>query len=123
MISKNEKIDLSKIKSSQRKITSERDWDKFHTPKNIAMALSGEAGELTEIFQWLTAEESYEVMKNEKSATNVKDEVADIFFYLVRLCDLLDIDLESAYWQKVEKNLAKYPVNLAKGNAKKYTEF
>ena len=116
-------ISLGKIQEFQRQFSAERDWDQFHTPKNLAMALIGESAELSEIFQWLTAEQSLELKQPGRQKTAVEEELADVFFYVARLADILEIDLEKAVWQKLEKNAKKYPVEKAKGNAKKYTEW
>ncbi len=116
------KLDLQKILEAQRKFVKAREWDDFHTPKNLTMALSGEAAELMEIFQWLSQEESLTVHKDKDRREMISDELADIFFYLLRVCDKLDIDIEKAFWSKMKKNSRKYPVRLARGNAKKYYE-
>lgn len=116
-------IKIKKIIDFQRKFVKAREWETFHTPKNLSMALSGEAGELVEIFQWLTEEESRKVCKDKAKREMLCDELADIFFYLVRLSDKLEIDLEDAFWKKMKKNAKKYPVRLAKGSSKKYNEF
>lgn len=100
---------------------AERDWDQFHSPKNLSMALSVEAAELLEHFQWLTEEQSRNLTP-ERNA-EVEAELADILIYLVRIADRLDIDLVPAAERKLEANARKYPVAKAKGNAKKYTEF
>lgn len=86
------------------------------------MALAGEVGELLEIFQWLDERESKKVMQKNREAKAVRHEIADIFYYLFRLCDVLDVDIESALWEKFKLNEKKYPVHLSKGTAKKYTE-
>ena len=101
---------------------NERKWKKFHTPKNLSMALAGEAAELMEIFQWLSEAESKNVMKNPAKAKAVAYELADVFYYLLRLTDVLDVDLEQAFWEKMRHNQAKYPAKLATRNAKKYNE-
>ena len=98
-----------------------RDWDQFHSPKNLSMALSVEASELLEHFQWLTEEQS-KVLTTEKLA-EVESELADVFIYLVRLADKLQVDLHAAVDRKLEINETKYPVAKAKGNAKKYKDF
>ena len=95
-----------------------RDWTQFHTPKNLAMALAGEVGELVEIFQWLSAEESAAVMSSPR-AQDVRDELADVLIYLVRLADVLDVDLIGAGFEKLQKNALKYPVEEVKGSAEK----
>ena len=113
-------MDLGKIKKIIREFASERNWDKYHTPKNLSMALSVEASELVEIFQWLTQEESKNI--DPKDIQSVKDEVADILIYLIRIADKLDIDLEEAILEKIKKNSEKYPVELSKDNAVKYNK-
>ena len=113
-------MDLEKIKKIIREFASERNWDKYHTPKNLSMALSVEASELVEIFQWLTQEESKNI--DPKDIQSVKDEVADILIYLIRIADKLDIDLEEAILEKIKKNSEKYPVELSKDNAVKYNK-
>ena len=101
---------------------AEREWGRFHTPKNLVMALSGEVGELVEVFQWLTPEESVEVMTDDRRASQVRDELADVFGYILRLADILDVDLESSLRAKMRANAAKYPVESSRGVATKYTE-
>lgn len=100
----------------------ERDWEQFHSPKNLAMALAGEAGELLEIFQWLTEDQSRRIMESNDTKSKVEEEIADIAIYLIRLCDKLQIDLDKSISNKIEVNKKKYPVEFAKGNAKKYTQ-
>lgn len=116
-------INLQKIRKAQRQFTKEREWEKFHTPKNIAAALAVEASELLEIFLWLSDKDSGKVMKSAKLGQAVRHEIADVFYWVCRLADRLEIDLESAFWEKMEQNKKKYPVSLSKGNARKYTEF
>ncbi len=116
-------LNIGKIQEFQRNFVRERDWEKFHTPKNLAMALAGEAGELLELFQWLTAEESYRLAESPQKAQALRHEMSDILFYLLRLADGFGIDLEKALWEKLEENARKYPVELSKGRATKYTEF
>lgn len=99
----------------------ERDWDQFHSPKNLSMALIVEAGELLEHFQWLKQSESYELPKDKLQA--VEEELADILVYLVRIADQLDIDLIAAANSKIKSNEAKYPADLVRGSARKYTEY
>jgi NTP pyrophosphatase (non-canonical NTP hydrolase) len=86
-----------------------RDWEQFHTPKNLAMALAGEAGELLAEFQWLTPEESSAVMADDESAAAVTDELADVMIYLVRLADVLGVDLADAAKAKIERNEDRFP--------------
>mgnify|MGYP000279173572 FL=1 len=113
-------MDISKIQNQLKKFAIERDWRQFHTPKNLAMALSVEASELVEIFQWLKPEESNS--PDQKQIESINDEVADIAMYLLRFCSVLEIDLESAIKSKLERNAEKYPINLSKGNSQKYNK-
>ncbi len=111
------------IKYYQKKIDSfakDRNWDKFHSPKNLTMALSGEVGELSDILQWLTEEESMKENLNEKTLCLVKEELADIFIYLIRIADKLDINIEEEVKNKIKLNEEKYPVHLSKNDATKY---
>jgi NTP pyrophosphatase (non-canonical NTP hydrolase) len=117
-----ERLDLGSIKKFQRKFAKARDWDQFHTPKNLSIALTVEAAELMEHFQWLTADEAKRIARNPAKAKAISEELADILYYLVRLSDVLGVDLEQAFWLKMRENEAKYPVKLARGNARKYTE-
>ena len=112
--------DLTKLKNKLREFVTVREWEKFHSPKNLVMALAGEAGELLEQFQWLTEKESYSLSPKRRNA--VGEEVADILIYLVRLADELDIDLLAVSADKITKNERKYPVEKVKGKATKYTD-
>ena len=96
----------------------ERDWEQFHSPKNISMALAVEASELLEHFQWMSQEQSRNVSADKKA--EVADEAADVFLYLLRLCDEMGIDLIHAAEQKIDKNAIKYPVEKSKGQSTKY---
>ena len=111
---------MEELKHKLRHFAEARDWDQFHSPKNLAMALSVEASEIVETFQWLTAEESYN-LPNDK-LENIKNEIGDVLIYLVRLSDKLGIDPLEAANKKNEINKGKYPIQKAKGSAKKYTE-
>ena len=103
-----------------RRFAADRDWEQFHTPKNLAIALSVEAAELLEHFQWLTPEES-QLLPAEKVHV-IRLEMADVLLYLVRLADRLEVDLATSAFEKIAINAKKYPVALSKGSAKKYTE-
>jgi dCTP diphosphatase len=113
-------MDLDELTRSLREFASERDWHQFHTPKNLVMALSGEAGELSAIFQWLTVDEAERVMDDPVTAKEVRNEVADVFAYLLRLSDVLGINIAAALTEKIALNEVKYPADLARGNAVKY---
>lgn len=101
-------VHIPHLQQRLRQFSDERDWRRFHTPKNLAMALSVEASELIEIFQWLTPEESEQVMSSDQ-AGQVRDEVADVMIYLLRLTDVLGIDLQEAVESKVRSNAVRYP--------------
>ncbi|MFT7110990.1 MAG: dCTP diphosphatase [Psychrobacter glaciei] len=113
--------DLNQLQAYLRQFAKDRDWDQFHSPKNLSMALSVEVSELLENFQWLTEEQSYTLDQQQRAA--VADEIADVQMYLARLADKLDINIGEAIEQKINKNEAKYPAELVKGSSKKYTEY
>ncbi|SFA84634.1 NTP pyrophosphatase, house-cleaning of non-canonical NTPs [Amycolatopsis marina] len=92
-----------------REFADARDWEPFHTPKNLVMALSGEVGELTALFQWLTPEESAAAMRNPELRPDVVDEIADVTLYLVRLADMLGVDLLDAANAKIDRNEVRFP--------------
>lgn len=104
-----------------RDFAAARDWDRFHTPKNLAMALTGEAGELAAEFQWLTEAESQHLDPERRE--RVRQEAADVLLYLLRLCDRLEIDLVQAAADKIALNARRYPAERVKGSARKYTEY
>jgi NTP pyrophosphatase (non-canonical NTP hydrolase) len=100
----------------------QRDWEKFHTPKNLTMALTVEAAELMEIFQWQEGAEGIAGL-SDKMRLAVEHEVADIFIYLLRFCSVSGIDLLKAAEGKLKLNAEKYPADLVKGKSEKYTEY
>ncbi|WP_438465756.1 nucleotide pyrophosphohydrolase [Marinomonas sp. PE14-40] len=112
---------LEELKSKLQDFADARDWDQFHSPKNLSIALSVEASELVECFQWLTEEQSQNLSPEQKQA--VVDEIADVQVYLLRLATKLDVNILDAVEQKMLKNEAKYPAELVKGSAKKYTAY
>ncbi|HUP28828.1 MAG TPA: nucleotide pyrophosphohydrolase [Usitatibacter sp.] len=112
--------DLQRLRDELRAFAAARDWDQFHSPKNLAMALSAEAGELLEVFQWLTEAQSRALTPEARAAAG--EEMADVLLYLVRLGDQLGIDPVAEAQRKLAANAEKYPVEKARGNAKKYTE-
>jgi NTP pyrophosphatase (non-canonical NTP hydrolase) len=109
---------LTDLRDALRRFAAARDWEQFHTPKNLAMALAVEAAELLEQFQWLTPAQSAQLDARKKRA--VEDEIADVLLYLTRLADVLDIDPVAAARRKIRINARKYPVARAKGHARKY---
>ena len=111
---------LEHIRNRLREFAAARDWDQFHSPKNLAMALIVEAAELVEHFQWLTEAQSA-VLPPEKLA-EVEQELADIQIYLIRIADQLGIDIEQAVAEKIEMNERKYPAEKVRGSAEKYNE-
>jgi NTP pyrophosphatase (non-canonical NTP hydrolase) len=115
-------IDLKSLTQDIETFVHERDWDQFHSVKNLAMALSVESSELLEIFQWMREEDSNRVHQNEKLLEKIEDEVADVFIYLLRIISKTHLDLETCVRNKMDKNARKYPVDLSRGNTKKYTE-
>lgn len=106
---------------SLRKFAKDRDWDQFHSPKNISMALSVEVAEIVEHFQWLTEEQSQQL--DDKTLAEVADEIADVQMYLIRLADKLGVDVFAAIEGKIKKNELKYPADKVRGSSKKYTEY
>lgn len=112
---------LESLKIKLQEFADERDWDQFHSPKNLSMALSVEASELVECFQWLTEVQSQNLSPEQRQA--VIDEMADVQVYLLRLATKLDVNLLDAVEQKMVKNAEKYPAEQVKGSAKKYTEY
>jgi len=116
-----DKTSINELKTQLEKFAEARDWDQFHTPKNLAMALSSEVGELLEIFQWLTPEQASNLP--EEQLAKSKEEIADIFIYTVMLCNKLGIDLLDVAYEKVKINGEKYPAETVKGSSKKYTEY
>jgi dCTP diphosphatase len=107
-------MDLKKINQKIESFVKARDWEQFHSPKNLSMALSVEASELVEIFQWLKESDLKKVDKEK-----VADEIADIFFYLIRISQKMNIDIEKSFHKKMIKNIKKYPVKLSKGKSDK----
>ncbi len=112
--------DLEALKQQLRTFAADRDWEQFHSPKNLAMALIVEAAELVEHFQWLTESQSRSLTAAQREP--VAQELADVLIYLVRLADRLDIDLLAAAERKIEINARKYPADRVRGSATKATE-
>lgn len=116
-------MNLSKINEELIKFSDERDWDQFHSIKNLSMALTKESSELLEIFQWMKEEDSNRVAFNSELKMRVGEELADIFVYLLRIASKSEINLEDAVLDKIKKNAEKYPVSKVKGSSKKYNEY
>jgi NTP pyrophosphatase (non-canonical NTP hydrolase) len=111
---------LESLRAQLAEFAAERDWEQFHNPKNLAMALAGEAGEVLEHFQWLTFEQAANLPKETRA--EVELECADVLLFLLRLCDKLDIDLAAAAEKKLTLNAKKYPVEKSRGKATKYNK-
>jgi NTP pyrophosphatase (non-canonical NTP hydrolase) len=109
--------ELEHLAARLREFVRERDWERFHTPKNLAMALAGEAGELVAEFQWLTAEESCDL--GEDALRRVRAELGDVTLYLVRLADALGVDLAEAAHAKLDENERRYDPETYRGSARK----
>ena len=120
-----EELNIQNIIQHLRKFAKDRDWDQFHTPKKLSMALAVEASELLEQFQWLTEEQSlrlkdpaYDVDKRQA----ISEEIADVLLYTFRMADILNIDLAAVTRDKLKKNAEKYPINKSRGLATKYNQ-
>ncbi|AUT63649.1 MULTISPECIES: nucleotide pyrophosphohydrolase [Paraburkholderia] len=113
--------DLLAVRDLLRQFVDERDWSRFHSPKNLATALSVEASELLEPFQWLQSGEKSELADDKLTA--IRHEMADVLAYLVMLADRLDVDLYAAVLEKIELNRAKYPAHKVRGDSRKYSEY
>jgi len=111
---------IAELLERLRTFTSERNWEQYHSPKNLAMALTGEVGELVEHFQWLTEKQSRELSGAEVQA--IREEIADVQIYLMMLADRLGLDLLDAVDDKIRINEAKYPADLARGTSRKYSD-
>ena len=101
----------------------ERDWDQYHNPKDLAIGISTEAGELLDLFRFRNESECMDLLSSDGSRADISDELADVLFFVLRFAKAADIDLREALESKVAKNALKYPVDKAKGSNKKYTEF
>ena len=101
-----------------KEFIKQRDWEQFHDPKNLAISLSLESSEVLELFQWTKDNEI-----NKNKVTNLKDELADVYYWLLLLADHYDIDIDEALEEKIKKNEKKYPTEKSKGSSEKYSEF
>jgi dCTP diphosphatase len=115
-------IDYGALSEALLRFAVDRDWEQFHSPKNLVMALTGEAGELAEVFQWMSEEASREAARNPSTAVAVRQELADVLLYVIRTADVLGVDLNEAVAEKLRLNAEKYPVATARGTSKKSTE-
>ncbi len=113
-------VDVRGLARAVEEFATERDWTQFHTPKNLAMALTGELGELVEIFQWMSPEQSSRAGSDPETAQALRDELADVLIYLVRLAEVLGVDLDDAVRAKLARNALKYPADKVRGSHRKY---
>jgi dCTP diphosphatase len=114
-------IDEQELQRILRDFANNRDWEQFHSPRNLVSALNVEAGELLELFQWESANHVVDV-NDPETRQKIEDEIADVFIYLLRIADKLDVSLEDVAMAKIKKNAEKYPIEKSKGKAVKYTE-
>jgi NTP pyrophosphatase (non-canonical NTP hydrolase) len=112
-------LDTRALEAALARFADERDWAPFHTPRNLVMALTGEVGELNEIFQWMTEAEAAQAAVHPDTARPVRDELADVLLYLVRLASVLGVDLDEAVRHKLVTNARKYPVESSRGSSRK----
>jgi NTP pyrophosphatase (non-canonical NTP hydrolase) len=112
-------VNIEEVQARLADFAKERDWEQFHSPKNLSMALAGEVGELLEIFQWLTEEQSKKSSLTEDQLAAATEELADILIYALRLADRLEINLEDAILKKIDKNALRYTVEASRGNSAK----
>jgi NTP pyrophosphatase (non-canonical NTP hydrolase) len=117
-----EKITISELKNKVKNFCDERDWNQYHNAKELVTAMIIETSELLEHFRWKSHKESDDSFKDEKKLVEIKDEMADVFYFLLRLAQRYDIDLSEALENKLKKNHEKYPVEKFKGSHKKYNE-
>jgi NTP pyrophosphatase (non-canonical NTP hydrolase) len=115
-------IDNQKLAMTLRSFAAERDWDQFHTPKNLATSISVEAAELLELFQWSRGQHGWDDVMDPSIRARIEDELADILLYLIRFADKSGIDLEAVAERKIASNRAKYPPEKFRGSDRKYDE-
>jgi NTP pyrophosphatase (non-canonical NTP hydrolase) len=122
-MAKDDETTIEELKATVKEFCDKRDWDQFHDAKELSIALSIEASELLEHFRWKTKEEVRTKMSKPEKVEEIKDEMADILYFLLRIAQMENIDLSVALKNKIEKNEIKYPVEKAKGSSKKYNEY
>jgi len=115
-------VNTTALAQALETFAADRDWAQFHSPKNLVMALTGEVGEVNELFQWLTEQQSIAIAGDPARKQRVAEELADVLFYLVRLASVMDIDLNDASVKKLALNAEKYPIDKSRGSHKKYSE-
>lgn len=115
-------MNTQKIAEQLQKFATERDWDQFHTPKNLATSMSVESAELLELFQWTRGQKDWHEIEEKEIKEKIENEIADILLYLIRFSDLAKIDLEKVALRKISLNAKKYPIEKSKGSDRKYNE-
>ncbi|MBJ9976791.1 nucleotide pyrophosphohydrolase [Pseudomonas sp. S75] len=115
-------VAVESLAAALQAFADDREWNQFHSPKNLVLALTGEVGELCEVFQWMGDAQALSAASHPKTAQAVRDELADVLMYLVRLSSVLGVDLNEAVTQKLASNERKYPVDKAKGTSEKYDQ-
>lgn len=113
---------LAELKERVLAFAREREWEQFHAPKNLSMALAAEAGELMEHFLWATSDDSHRVVRDKKKRRDIEDELADVIIYALEFANMSEIDVAAAIERKMKANAKKYPVSKARGRSAKYTE-
>ena len=114
---------IAELTQKVREFAAEREWEQFHSPRNLLLALVGEVGELAAEFQWTSDDQVTSGLADSQKMSAIKSELADVFNYLLRLADVLDVDLELALQNKLEINAVRYPVDRSKGSSQKYTAY
>ncbi len=115
-------VTIAGIKERVLAFARERDWEQFHSPKNLSMALAAEAGELMEHFLWATPEGSREIASASSKRAKIEEELADVVIYAMEFANIAGIDVSQAIWRKMKSNALKYPVEKARGRSEKYTD-
>jgi dCTP diphosphatase len=113
---------IAKLQAQIQVFSEERDWDQFHTPKNLILAATSEMGELAEVLQWKSDDEVNEYLSSQSGKDRISEEIADVAIYLIRLCQKSNIDFIEAIRSKISINESKYPAQKSRGNSKKYNE-
>ena len=113
---------IASLQTRIKAFSEAREWDQFHTPKNLIMAATSEMGELAEVLQWKSDTEAHEFLQSQFGRARISEEIADVAIYLIRLCQKLDLDFVEILSTKIAQNDLKYPVDKSKGSSKKYTD-
>ena len=116
------KTNISRLRQLAQDFVDERDWNKYHNPKDLAISITIEAAELMELFQWTGQKEVKKMAEGDHNLLRIKEELADVMILCLNMVNTLDIDLSQAIAEKIEKNKAKYPAELVRGNYRKYTQ-